>query len=196
MPKSSHSWWCGNESETTPCQTGIDATFPQYTSGTILGFPPIAPLPPVSTKILSNIVATTFSAGANLKAITITTSSLIKTSTEPLISTQIQGQSTRLPIDTPTPIQTQKHAASLPTAIGVGIGIPLGVFTIGFLGFLFWKEAARQRRRKPQILSQGLVLGKGDRSATAAIGAPWSELPDAQLPRELDDTGRRELPGI
>ena len=115
-------------------------------------------------------------------------------STAPSFSAQTQRRSTNLPTDPPAHAQGQENSASLPTAIGFGVGIPLGIAAIGFLGFLFWKAAGRQRKSKSQILSQKHALGNGDQSASAVIDRPGTGLPDAQLPIELADTSKKELP--
>ena len=166
-------WWCGNESKTPACHAGPDALFPSYPSGSILGFPPLTPS---SSALIttSSITVTT--------AAPVTTASPAKTSTDPSV-----------------PVQTQKHSASLPTALGVGLGVPLGIATIGFLGFLFWKEAVRRRRSKPRTLSQEAVLNQTNKSALAAVDGSWTEgheLPDAQRPREMGGTVRMELSTI
>ena len=170
-------WWCGNESKTTACRDGIDAYFLNYTKGSILGFPPITSSSSVGTKLASDIVTTTFSAKPTSNPTSVLVSSPSKTSTDPSLPTQTQG-----------------HSASLPTAIGVGVGVPLGIASLGFLGFLFWKQLGRQRTSQGRVLSQGPTLGTGDHSITAAIGGQWTELPDIQSPRELGGTDRKELP--
>ena len=187
-------WWCGNESETTACQTGINAYFPDYTSGSILGFPPVRPSPSAATRYSSYIVPTTISAGAGSNVITVSGSSSAKPATKPLVSAQIVGQSTGLPTGSSVPAQAQEHSASLPTAIGAGIGVPLGIATIGILGFLFWKEAVRQRRSNLQTLRQETMRGNEDSSPATAIEEPRAEFPDTPLPRELGDTGKTEIP--
>ena len=73
--------------------------------------------------------------------------------------------------------------------MGVGIGVPLGIAIIGLFGSLFWRETMRQRQFNSRILSQ--------KSVHENVGqfAPMFtvELPDAQLPREMDGLGRVEL---
>ena len=167
-------WWCGDESETTACRNGIDAYFLNYTKGSILGFPPITSYSSAGTTVFSDIVTTTFSAGPTSNPTIVLASSPSKTSAAPS-----------------TPSQKQGHSASLPTAIGVGVAVPLGIAALGFLGFLFWKEVGRRQSR---MLSQESTLGTGNESTTAAIKGQWTELPDIQTPRELGGTGRRELP--
>ena len=170
-------WWCGNESKTTACRDGIDAYFLNYTKGSILGFPPVTSSSSAGTKLASDIVTTTFSAKPTSNPTSVLVSSPSKTST-----------------DLSLPTQTQGHSGSLPTAIGVGVGVPLGIASLSFLGFLFWKQVGRQRTSQSRVLSQGPTLGTGDQSATAATRRQWTELPDIQSPRELGDTGRKELP--
>lgn len=187
-------WWCGNSGETTPCQPGIHASFVPYTTGYILGFPPLITPTSALTKDPSNLVITGSSVGPSSKTSTISTSSPMDTSTGPFVPTRTQEQSTRLPTDPPIPAQTQAHSTSLPTAIGVGIGVPLGIATIGLLAFLFWKESVRQRRSKPRITSQEIGLNGGH--FVAATFGSRTELPDTQLPREVCGRGRTELPSI
>lgn len=171
-------WWCGQNEFTQACQSGTSAHFNDYTAGVVLRTPPVSSSPSSTAIDSSQMVTTALFAGPSSEATTVLASSLAKTSTGPPFA------------------QTQEHSASLPIAIGVGVGIPLGVFGIGLLVFLFWKEAARQRRSQSQTLSQGTVLRKEDRSAAAAFEGGQSELSDTQLSGELEDTGKIELPSI
>ena len=172
-------WWCGNEDETTACRSGIDAYFLDYTKGTILGFAPLTSSSSAGTKISSDIMTTIFSAGSTSNPANLVTSSPSKTSTSLSM-----------------PSQTQRHSTSLPTAVGVGVGVPLGIASLGFLGFLFWKQVGRQRTstRRSRVLSQGPAPETDYQSATAETGGQGAELPDIQLPRELAGAGSNELP--
>ena len=181
---------------TTACKAGINASFVSYTEGSILGFPPLTPSPSASFESSSNLVTTTFSAGPTSKAPTVTASSLADTSTGSPMPAQTQEQSTRLPTGPPVPAQTQAQSTSLPTAIGVGIGVPLGIATVAFIGFLFWKEVVRQHKRDSRKPIQEIGMNNGGQFDAATIDGRWTELPDAQLPRELDGHGRTELPSI
>ena len=142
-------WWCGNESRTPACHAGPDALFPSHQSGSILGFPPITP---------SSSALITTSSVTVITAAPVTTASPAKTSTNASV-----------------PVRTQKNSATLPTALGVGIGVPLAIATIGFLGFLFWREAARRHRSKPRTLSQEAGLKHTKRSALAAVDGSWTD---------------------
>lgn len=182
-------WWCGDESVTTPCQSGVNAIFLSPTFGSILGFPPVTSSQAAATSTLINTAITIFSSG--LSSTTIISSGL--DSKQISVSASSRAKATTNPS---VPAQTQERSASLPTAIGLGIGVPLGIAVIGFLSFMMWKEAGRQRTSEGHRLIQQPALGKGGQSATAAINQRRTELPDTQLPLELDDTGRRELPNI
>ena len=182
--------WCGNESETAACQTGIDAYFFDYKTGSVLGIPPVTSSSSTATQ------TTTFSAGPTLKSTSVQASSLTQTSTNSAVPTQAQKQSTNQPTDSPAPTQNQEHSASTPTAIGIGIGVPLGIAAIGFLSLLLWKEGRRQRTSKSRIQNHEPTLGNIDHSATVDIDGCWRELPDAPLPRELDGVSRAELPSV
>ena len=193
-------WWCGNETETTACQGGIHASFPSYTSGHVLGFPPLTPSSSTPTKSSNNVVTTASSAsvGPTSQLIYILASSPVNTSTGPSAPAQTQEQSAPTPTGSPTPGPTQNHSTSLPTAIGVGIGIgaPLGSAVIGLFGFLFWREKMRQRKPKPRIASQRPVPEDEDRSVVIFMDGRWPDLPDDQLPREIDARGRAELSSV
>ena len=113
-------YYC-NLSLSSPCQSSTGLV--HYTKATILGAPPIP-----STKN------------------TITPSSPIVTTftsvTEPTASVTLTNQPTCTDI---------VHQPSLPlTAIGVGLGIPFGIAAIGFLIFLFWRDARRKNARGPK----------------------------------------------
>ena len=93
--------------------------------------------------------------------------------------------------------QTEERSATLPTALGVGIGVPLGIATIGLLGFLFWKEIARQRKSEPQPRSsQETVLNNGGHFGTTNDRGWSNELRDTQSVGELEGQGKTELPII
>ena len=132
-----------------------------------------------SFESLSILVTTTLSAGLSSSPITVPAASL-------------DNASRRAPL----PSQTHHHRTSIPTAVGFGIGIPLGAATIGLLGFLFWKNAMRQRRDSLRTPDQNPVLAPGGQFAAAAIDGRWIDLPEAQSPRELDGQGRTELPSL
>ena len=186
-------WWCGNETETTACQIGISASFISYTPGSILGFPPLTSSPSAITKNVDDPVTTTFSAEPNSGAISVSTSSSSYTSASPSLCAQNPKQSISLPTDPSMPASTQKHSTSLPTAMGAGIGIPLGIAILGLLGFLFWKKAVRQRKSRPQILSQEIGSKKDSQIGAATLDPPWKEMHDIRFPRELNGQERSEL---
>ena len=132
-------WWCSDEPETLPCQTGADANCVSYTAGSALGIPPI-------TSILSSAIDT------STKLISLSSSSTAATSIDTATPTQDQHESIDLstakdavptshaPTTARTSAQGQPQSNKLPTAIGVGIGVPLEIATIGFLGFLFTRR--------------------------------------------------------
>ena len=204
-------WWCGDVGVTPICHSGNQAYIHDYTSGSILGFPPTTSSPSAATQSSCKLATTTFYVPAysptkmcsdpSLPVQTQRRSTNLPTALSPAkISTasslpvQTQTWSTNLPTNPPAPAASQKHSASLSTAIGFGVGIPLGIAAIGFLSFLFWKVAGWQRKSKRGTLSQEHALGHGHQSTNAVINRMWTELPDAQLPIELDDTSRREPP--
>ena len=192
-------WWCGVNEMEEACQSVTDAHFNFYTGGSILGFPPLTSSTSAAITISIDLATSTFSAGPSsktasypVKTVIVSPSSSfsVKRSTNPSLSAQTQKHSTSLSTDSSTTPYTQEHSTSLPIAIGVGIGVPLVITAIGFLGFLYWKEAGRHRIREGRWLSRE----PNNQSVTVAIDRSWNELPDASLPQELDGIGRAELP--
>lgn len=196
-------WWCGVNEQEVACQSVTDGHFNLYTPGSILGFPPLTSSTSAATATVTDLATPAFCAGPSSKTVTVpasspakratvspSSSSPVKTSTNPPLSAQTQEYSTSLPTDSSTISHTQEHSASLPIAIGVGIGVPLVITAIGFLGFLCWKEAGRQRIRESRWVSRE----SNNQSVTVPVARSWNELPDASLPRELDGIGRAELP--
>ena len=194
--------WCGPNEREEACQV-TNGHFNNYTAGSILGFPPLTSSTSAATATATDLATPAFCAGPSSKTVTVpasspakratvspSSSSPVKTSTNPPLSAQTQDYSTSLPTDSSTISHTQEHSASLPIAIGVGIGVPLVITAIGFLGFLCWKEAGRQRIRGSRWVSRE----SNNQSVTVPVDRSWNELPDASLPRELDGIGRAELP--
>ena len=85
--------------------------------------------------------------------------------------------------------QSPPQSSSPSIAIGVGIGVPLGIAVTGFLGILFAHEA-RLKKEKTKVVSP---IDKGE--VKASVGGPMPELDDKQRPLELRGDGVSELPG-
>lgn len=79
------------------------------------------------------------------------------------------------------------------TAIGTSIGVPLGIVVVGFLSFLFWREARRkgvQRHQQQQQTWDNMKLSNNAGSHHAG----QQELSDNNIPWELDqNSGKVEL---
>ena len=109
-----------------------------------------------------------------------------------LFSTMAASPTTSRPSQPPN--QETKQAS----AIGAGIGVPLGVAAIGFLGLLFWRETKRRNMNKRQILNAGNGDAQGGWPfANQATQKGGSELLDTQTPWELDHRkGVVEMPAL
>lgn len=120
-------WVYCDLSLSSPCQSGTTGLV-NYTSAKLLGAPLISSTKNVITP--SSPIVTTFTSV-----------------TESTASVTLTNQPTCTDI---------VHQSSLPaTAIGVGLGIPFGIAAIGFLIFLFWRDARRKNARGPkQDISQ------------------------------------------
>lgn len=92
--------------------------------------------------------------------------------------------------------QIQHQEGQLATAIGTGIGVPLGLASAAFLGFLIWR--GRRLRGAKTTARLGTEF---DSHNTSAIPEHHNggrrELADSQIPSELDfGNGKVELLNI
>lgn len=60
-------------------------------------------------------------------------------------------------------------------AIGVGVGVPLGVIAIGFLVWAMWERRKRRRTEMDLVVAKGLDAAISKHSATD--GASWQSPP-------------------
>jgi hypothetical protein len=113
-----------------------------------------------------------------------------------------------------SPAQGSSTSSTLPTAIGAGVGVPLGLLAIGVIAFLFWR--VRRKNRRLPVGWQGQEdgpagnntkevsdLSSGGKAAvtTMARSAPqpsadgsncdWHELSPDRDPHELDAPPQR-----
>lgn len=124
-------WWCGETSATT-CKIGNDAsTFPVAAGvlQTIITEPEAA----ISTSIkaTSAFSSTTSITSSSASLIAGTPVTIMATVTSP---TRNNGGSDR--------------SDKTPVAIGAGVGIPLGIAALGFLGFLIRREQNLGKQRR------------------------------------------------
>lgn len=98
-----------------------------------------------------------------------------------------------------TPSLHPNQATEQALAIGAGIGVPLVVAAIGFLVLLFWRQTIRRSMNKHQSLNSGNVdaKGRGGPFTNQAISNRVAELPNSQMPLELDHRkGIVEMPAL
>ena len=180
-------WWCGNDLDTPPCQTAPNSSFVTYTDGTALLIAPTKSTP--SSAI-----------DASTKPISLSSSPTAVTSIDTATATQNPHESisqssakdavptSHAPRAVATSSQSQPQSNKLPTAIGVGIGVPLGIATIGFLGFLFTRETKLKDKMESTSSSHGS-------ESDVNVYASRMELRDTERPYELGGIGRNEMPG-
>ena len=147
-------WWAGDEQETTPCKSGKSATFtiwPSANVGKVIK----------SGGSSSSVLSTTGSSSP------LARSTLSVSTTTSIVETSVATRSGTA--------NTETNENKLPTALGAGLGIPLGIAAVGFLAFLYW----RVRQQK------------------TTIGQSRHRISRQQLEmREHTDVRNRELDGI
>ena len=147
------------------CQSST-AELETYTGGQFLGTPPIPSSESVATP-----------------------SSCISTS-----STAVMELTTSIAM-THSPKCTQIiHQSSKPaTAIGVGLGVPFGIAAIGFLVFLFRRDARRKSPRRPR---RGISRDKRTRGRNTPTEGNFGGNDNAPIVGEMDGDGLQlELQG-
>ena len=165
---SSKSWWCGNESQVTPCESVSNGpqSFNFYTSGSALG------KPPVTSSSESTSAGAPAIASASLTGAPLSASGLRTSQSSAAITASVQ-----------------KQHQTAPTTIGLaaGLGVPLGLAAIACIGFLAWRA-----RRRAWSKSRNEARNEKPFGAPTSQGI-GSEVPDTQIPWELQNTGQVEL---
>ena len=187
---------CGKGSNVS----NIQSAFPTSIGASILGFPPVdstssAPVAAPATVQHSTTVATQVTlVSATLVTVSAT---LVTVSATPVTLSSTMATSTTVS----GPSEHSNQATHQATAIGAGIGVPLGVVATGFLVLLCWREIRRANMKK-QERQQRPYSGNGDAeggSPLASKATPKSraEVSDTQIPWELDHrAGIVEMPAL
>ena len=173
---------CGKDSNVSNTQSA----FPISTHASILGFPPVD-----STSSAPVTAPATFQ--HSITAATHVT--LVSANPVTLFSTMAVASATAS-----GPSQHSNQATQQATAIGAGIGLPLGVAAIGFVVLLFWRETRgninKQQRQQHPYSGNGDAQ-RGSPVASKATPRLGAELPDSQIPWELDHrAGIVEIPAL
>ena len=126
------SWYFCDDQLSTKCDNGsTEFQAYNYTKAIFLGTPPISSTEHIATANSHILTSST-------EQITTANASVTKSAASITLTNQ------------PTCTEII-HQSSLPaTAIGVGLGVPFGIAAIGFLVFLFWRDARRKNARGPK----------------------------------------------
>ena len=123
-------WWAGDEQETTPCKSGKSATFTIWPSANVGKV-----IKPGGSS--SSVLSTAGSSSPLARS----THSVSTTNMDPSTGSSILETSVATRSGT---TNTENNDNKLPTALGAGLGIPLGIAAVGFLVFLFWRVRRQQ----------------------------------------------------
>ena len=170
-------WWCGNNSQETPCQTTskVIGTLQGYTSGSILG---------IATSTISEATATSIHSSA------ISTSASASPSTN--VCPSAYASATVTTTSSAEPVHSSHETNWTPFAIAISIGVPLGLALIGLLSFLLWKLLLNSRTPTETYKATSKLHQALERSHGRSYQI---EVPDSQIPWELDHgNGKSELP--
>lgn len=202
-------------------------SFIQVTGGVILGIPPITSGTSASPAIEAQApTSCALITPGTLPTATRTATAMDAENSVPVPTTTVgQASSSGLDIFTPskatsvavgtatinqvplsgphisTPSQKWPASAATATAIGAGVGVPLGITAAGFLGFLFWQETRRRKihrfqgqtseKDQPRGLNGASKNGRGEPGELLGFEVPW-ELDPRAVKVELPDS-RSEL---
>lgn len=183
---------------------------------TILGLPPLISTPTVvqtSTLVLTSsitvirtenvtpsktyiTVETTLLSQAthstNITLTPTTATSIIAPPTSPkVIASTSTTPTTMIPTlaQSPRPSQNPPQAPTTAIAIGTGVGVPLSIASMAFLGFILWRRAKSRAKTKARISKTRI-------SKPLNVRGSRRELGDTSIPWELDHTvGKAEAIG-
>ncbi len=193
-PSNNQTWWCGDG---TVCEGSSSASFIQYTSGSILGFPTIATISTqLATTTQPQSAATSVARTNSPSASNSIPASILSASSQESLANPVSAAGTHTASSESS--QTPHPAASMATGIGAGVGVPLGIAVVGLIGFLFWKEARRKDKVKPRHPALRNDVSSRDWTSAELHDERWiTEMSDHQVPWELDHrAGKVELPGV
>lgn len=195
-------YWCGDEGKVVACQKGSNVSNTQSAfpipSPTILGFPSVdsTSSAPVAAPATVQHSTTVEHSTTEQHSTTVATPVTLISAAPATLSSTMAASTTAS-----GPSEHSNQATQQTTAIGAGIGVPLGVAAIGFLVLLCWREIRRENMKKQQR-QQHPRSGNDDAQggfplASKAFPRSGAELPDSQIPWELDHrAGIVEMPAL
>lgn len=179
-------WWVGNTEVATPCESGRQVIFTDWPSANVVK---IIQRPTSASSPASPTTSSTDQAESASSSTFSTTSAPSSTVSATLVGSSIDD----LPVDmTRQASDPSGSGGSLSLALGAGLGIPLGIATIGFLAFLFWRI---RRQNKPSHTSSGFA--QGQKSITeVSLDQTARELSGGEAGQEMWAENPRQVPEI
>lgn len=178
-------YWVGDTELTTPCRSGRRASFtpwPTADIGKVIRRPALSSSESVTT---SSSDQTTFASSSALSA---TSASTFTVSSE-LVASSVNASSVA---GTHQPGDSTASADRQSLALGAGLGVPLGMASLGFMAFLFWK--LRQQKQKSIPYRDSTQAQKSRRERT--IDQAARELSGGETGQEMWAENLREIPEI
>ncbi|KAI9873290.1 MAG: hypothetical protein M1830_000579 [Pleopsidium flavum] len=166
------SWWCGHE-ELQPCQSS-NGHFVNYLSGAIR-------VRASTTTTLSSPInsASEYGPASGVAATNVSTPPDRASATSYHAANRSDNNSTASPVPSST------GSSHIATAIGFGVGVPLGIAALGFLGFLFYRERWRGQASEQLQANNRKAVRNSQRESIQEV-SPIQRL----WPQELHAEGR------
>ncbi|KAL8647035.1 MAG: hypothetical protein Q9226_006602 [Calogaya cf. arnoldii] len=156
-------WWVGDTKFTNVCESGQRASFTVWPSASI-------------GKIIQQASPT----GSSVSATTVST-------------TSVPSSTVSNTPDIPEQHKSDDSSGRLSLALGAGLGVPLGMASIGFLAFLLWK--IRYQRQSSQ-LNAGFTPVQQSQDTVMESGHPLSEMAGGEARHEMLVKDGRNVPEI
>ncbi len=182
-------WWVGDENIATPCESGQGASFTVWPSANV------GKVIQRATSTSSSASASTSQAGQTRPA-SSSTPSTTSASSFPAKATlgTSSGDLPSVPV-TNQPGDSSGSGDTLSLALGIGLGVPLGVASIGFLAFLLWKARRQKQPSMPSsYFAQAEKLNEEnfDQTAKEMGGNETAQEMWAKDPKELPEMDSRQ----
>ena len=178
-------WWVGDEKRVIPCQSGQGASFTAWPRETI-------------GKVIQRTTSTSSSASASTSQTGQTSPASSSTpSTTSALSPTTQATPRTSSVDLPSVPATNQPGGSsgsgdrLSLALGIGLGVPLGIASIGFLAFLLWK--ARHQKRPSMPPSD---FAQADKLNGEYLDQTAKDMGGDETAQEMGEKDPKELPEI
>ncbi|KAL8852974.1 MAG: hypothetical protein Q9221_002122 [Calogaya cf. arnoldii] len=156
-------WWVGDTKYTNVCESGQRASFTVWPSASI-----------------RKIIERASSTGSSVSTTTLST-------------TSAPSSTVIITPDIPQQDKSDDNRGRLSLTLGAGLGVPLGMASIGFLAFLLWKVRSQRQSSRS---TAGLPLSQESQQTVMQSGDTLNEMAGGEAGHEMWVKNGRNVPEI